>query len=259
MPLQLAFEATGDGPPVVILHGLFGSSRNWRSVARALATHHRVLCVDLRNHGRSPWAASMSYLEMAEDVRMLIESEGLKRPVLIGHSMGGKIAMALALEHPGAVGRLIVVDIAPVPYADRFTPLLDVMRGIETQSLSQRADAMRQMAGRIPDPAAVGFLMQNLVARDEHFDWRLNLPAIGAAVSSLSGFPPALLLRSYRGPATLIHGALSDYVQADDLALLAEPFPRLEAVEIAGAGHWVHADCPAEFLKALHLPTATAH
>jgi len=256
MLLHLAFEATGDGSPVVILHGLFGSSRNWRGVARALEPHHRVYCVDLRNHGRSPWDASMTYPEMADDVRMLIESEELDRPVVMGHSMGGKTAMTFALETPELVGRLIVVDIAPVSYVDRFTSYLDAMRAIDTQSLTKRADAMHQLAAKVHDPGVVGFLAQNLVPRGDHFDWRLNLAAIAAAVPVLSGFPAELMLRSYRGPAMLIRGSLSDYVQPADQAALAKPFPAMRVVEIEGAGHWVHADRPAEFVAALDLTPA---
>lgn len=258
MPLQLAFEAIGQGPPVVILHGLFGSRRNWRGIARALSANHRVLCVDLRNHGSSPWAATMSYPEMAADVRMLIETEQLDRPVVIGHSMGGKTAMTLALESPASVGRLVVVDIAPVSYGDRVTPYLEAMRDVDTGSMTQRADAVRQLSERIPDAQTVAFLMQNLVVREEHYDWRLNLPAIAAAVHTLSGFPPEALLRSYRGPATLIHGSLSDYVRPLDRAVIAEAFPTLRRVEIEGAGHWVHVDRPAELIAALDLVPAPA-
>jgi esterase len=253
MSLQLSFEATGKGPSVVILHGLFGSGRNWRSVAQALATQYRVYCVDLRNHGSSPWAASMSYSEMAADVRMLIESEGLGAPVVIGHSMGGKTAMALALTTPAMVGRLIVVDIAPVSYVDRFTSYVEAMRAVDTQSLTQRADAMRQITAKVQNTDVVGFLMQNLVMRDEHFDWRLNLAVIGAEVPVLSGFPPELLLHSYEGNAALIRGSLSDYVQPADEAALSESFPTMRVVEIERAGHWVHADQPTEFLAALGL------
>ena len=251
MPLQLAFEATGEGPPVVILHGLFGSSRNWRSVAKALASHHRVYCVDLRNHGESPWAESMTYAEMADDVRMLMGSERLDRPVVIGHSMGGKTAMALALETPAAIGRLIVVDIAPVSYADRFTEYLQAMQAVDTQSLTKRADAAQLMANKIADADVVGFLMQNLVPRDDHFDWRLNLAAIGNAIPVLRGFPEELLMRCFRGPTTLIRGSLSDYVKSADLEVFEEAFPNTRVIDIDGAGHWVHADKPVEFLAAL--------
>jgi pimeloyl-ACP methyl ester carboxylesterase len=253
MPLQLAFEALGDGPPVIVLHGLFGSSRNWRGVARALSAQHRVFCVDLRNHGRSPWIDSMSYAEMAADVRALIDSEGLDRPVVIGHSMGGKTAMALALENPASVGRLIVVDIAPVSYADRLTPYVEAMLSINPRTTADRAEAMRLMGEKIPDAAAVGFLLQNLTVRDDHFDWRLNLPAIGAAVPALCAFPPELSLRRFDGPALLIAGSMSDYVSPGDHAAFAELFAQARFTQIEGAGHWVHADRPAEFLNALGL------
>jgi esterase len=258
MALQLAFEALGDGPPVLVLHGLFGSSRNWRGVARALSAQHRVLSVDLRNHGRSPWTDSMSYAEMAADVRALIDSEGLDRPAVIGHSMGGKTAMALALEHPESVGRVIVVDIAPVSYADRLTPYVEAMLSIKARSTADRAEAMRQMSEKISDATAVAFLMQNLTVRDDHFDWRLNLPAIGAAVPALCAFPPELSSRRFDGPALLIAGSLSDYVSPSDRAAFAELFPQARNVQIDGAGHWVHADRPAEFLAALGLMPALA-
>lgn len=255
MPLQLAFEETGSGPPVLILHGLFGSSSNWRSVARALAPRHRVLCVDLRNHGASPWADTMGYLEMAADVRALLQARRLQQPWVVGHSMGGKTAMALALMDPAAVGGLVVVDIAPVAYADRMTQYVQAMGGIDTASLANRAAAQRRLTELLSDPGVVGFLLQNLVNRNDHFDWRLNLAAIGLAVPQLSGFPPELLGSRYDGPAALIHGMRSDYVTPADAARFAELFPQVRLPghlqPIEGAGHWVHADKPAEFMTAL--------
>ena len=251
MALQLAFEDSGGGPPVIILHGLFGSSSNWRSVARALAPQHRVFCVDLRNHGASPWADSMGYLEMAADVLALIQAQRLRQPVLVGHSMGGKTAMALALLEPSAVGGLVVVDIVPVAYADRMTPYVQAMGGIDAASLASRGAAQRRLAELLPDPGVVGFLLQNLVSRNDHFDWRLNLAAIGLAVPQLSGFPPELLGRRYGGPATLIYGTRSDYVTPADAARFAELFVQARVQAIEGAGHWVHADKPAEFIAAL--------
>lgn len=254
MPLQLAFEELGEGPPVVVLHGLFGSGRNWRGVAGALAAQHRVLCVDLRNHGKSPWIDSMTYPEMAADVLALIRSEGLDRPVVIGHSMGGKTAMTLALESPESVGRLIVVDIAPVSYGDRLTPYVEAMLSLEPRVASDRADVMRHFVERnIADAAVVTFLMQNLTVRNDHFDWQLNLPAIGAAVPALCAFPPELAAHRFNGPATLITGSLSDYVSPADRAAFVEQFPQARTVEIDGAGHWVHADRRAEFVAALGL------
>ena len=251
MALQLAFEATGDGPPVIILHGLFGSSSNWRSIARAMAPRYRVLCVDQRNHGASPWAESMDYVEMAADVQALIRDQHLQRPVVVGHSMGGKTAMALALSRPDVIGGLVVVDIAPVAYHDRMSSYVEAMRSLDAAGLASRSEAQRRLAERLPDPTTAAFLVQNLVIRNDHFDWRLNLFAIGAAVSTLSGFPPELLERRYDGPTTLITGARSDYVTAGDKAAFGRLFPDLEVCTIEGAGHWVHADRPVEFVAAL--------
>lgn len=251
MALQLAFESTGEGSPVLILHGLFGSSSNWRSVARALAPQHRVVCVDLRNHGASPWADAMDYREMAADVGALIERLQLVRPSVVGHSMGGKTAMALALENPGAVGNLVVIDIAPVSYVDRMTVYVEAMRGIDAARLASRTEAQRRLIELLPDPATAPFLLQNLVSRNDHFDWRLNLAAIGAAVPTLSSFPSELLGRRYDGPTTLITGTGSDYVSAADHPAFTGLFPAAQMVAIEGAGHWVHADKPVEFVAAL--------
>ncbi|MBE7418460.1 MAG: alpha/beta fold hydrolase [Ideonella sp.] len=251
MALQLAFEDIGTGSPVVILHGLFGSSGNWRSVARSLSSRHRVLSVDLRNHGSSPWADSMDYLEMAEDVRVLIAREGLPSPSVVGHSMGGKTAMALALASPASVGNMVVVDIAPVPYADRFTPYVEAMRSIGAAATASRTEAQRRLSERLPDPNTAPFLMQNLVSRNDHFDWRLNLAAIGMSVPTLSAFPSALLGRRFTGPATLIHGSNSDYVAAADIEAFRPLFPALEVHTVEAAGHWVHAEQPQAFLAAL--------
>jgi esterase len=253
MPLQLAFEALGDGPPVVVLHGLFGSSRDWRGVARALSAQHRVLCVDLRNHGRLPWTDSIGHAGMAADVRALIDSEGLVRPIVIGHSMGGKTAMTLALDSPESAGRLIVGDIAPVSYADRLTPYVEAMQSINPRTTADRAEARRQLSAKIPDAAAVGFMLHNLTVRDDHFDWRLNLPAIGAAVPALCAFPPTPTSRRFDGPALLIAGSMSDHVSPSERAAFAKLFAQPQFTQVEGAGRWVHADRTAEFLNALGL------
>ncbi|HSV50505.1 MAG TPA: alpha/beta fold hydrolase, partial [Burkholderiaceae bacterium] len=177
MACQLAFEAVGEGPPVVILHGLFGSGRNWMQIANALADSYRVYLPDARNHGASPWADAMSYPEMALDVLALIERERLERPVLIGHSMGGKTAMALALEHPQAVAGVAVIDIAPEAYADQFSPHVTAMRGLDLASVSSRKEIRDALAMRLGADAPIDFLMQNLKRNEERFDWRLNLMA----------------------------------------------------------------------------------
>ena len=256
--VDLAFEATGSGPPLLILHGLFGSGSNWRSVARDLAKDYGVYAVDLRNHGGSPWADSMGYVEMAEDVGALIEKQGLERPEIVGHSMGGKTAMALALLHPERVGRLVVVDVAPVTYADRLSSYVQAMRTVDVAAVASRSEIQRSLGSMIPDAGVVSFLMQNLVPRNDHFDWRINLLGINASMHGLCGFPPELLTRRYDGPTHLIAGERSDYAPQSDHAAFAQLFPRLQTAVVEGAGHWVYADKPADFLTALRSALGTS-
>jgi pimeloyl-ACP methyl ester carboxylesterase len=249
MPLELACDGFGDaGPPVVILHGLLGSARNWTSVAKALAGAHRVFALDLRNHGRSPWAATMSFDEMAGDVAAFIDAHRLGRAQVIGHSLGGKVAMRLALTRPERVERLVVVDVAPVAYAHDFGPFVEAMRAVDLAAVTRRADADLQLAKPIGDAAIRNFLLQNLVKTDAGFVWRVNLDALAANMPELVGFPTPDDGAAYPGPALFIAGARSPYLKAEHRPLIARLFPRAEHVVIAGAGHWVHAERPAEFL-----------
>lgn len=251
MPLALAFEALGSGPPVVILHGLFGAGRNWTQVAQALAPDHRVYLPDARNHGASPWAESMSYVEMAGDVLALIEREQLQRPFVIGHSMGGKTAMALALSHPEAIGGIAVIDIAPESYADQFSSYVSAMRSLEMASATSRREIQQALAGSLGADAPVDFLMQNLRRQNDRFDWRLNLLATGLCMRELCGFPESLREARYDGPALFIHGAESGYVRPSSLPGIRALFPHAGTERIADAGHWVHADQPAALLSGL--------
>ena len=252
MALDLAFTTTGSGPPLLILHGLFGSGGNWRSVARELSATHRVLCVDLRNHGASPWADAMAYAEMAGDLLRVIEREQLRAPIVMGHSMGGKTAMALALLHPQAVSRLILVDIAPVPYADRLSPFAEAMRSIDMLAAGSRSEIELRLAASVPEPSVVPFLMQNLVSRNSHFDWRINLAGIAASIHQLSDFPSDLRGLQFKGPVHVIAGGRSDYVEHRDGRDYQPMFPKTKIDVIDSAGHWVHADEPQRFLALLH-------
>lgn len=250
MTLELAFDEIGSGPPVVILHGLFGSSSNWRGIARRLAASHRVISADLRNHGASPWADTMDYPAMADDVRALVERTcAAAPPAVIGHSMGGKTAMALALLYPQQVERLIVVDIAPLSYADTLTPFAEAMRSVDVAAAS-RAEVQRRLAKLVPDPTLVPFLMQNLVSRNEHFDWRVNLVAIQTSMHELSAFPAHLRTLSFERPTHAIAGGRSNYVPRDASAFLPM-FPQINLQFIETAGHWVHADRPDDFAAAV--------
>ena len=261
MALNLAFESVGSGPPLLILHGLFGSGSNWRGMALRLSSTHTVHTVDLRNHGASPWADAMGYAEMADDVVQVCDRLRLASPAVMGHSMGGKVAMAMALRHPQRVSRLIVVDIAPVTYTDTLTPFAEAMRGTNVVAAATRAEVQARLRQAVPDPAVVPFLMQNLVMHNDHFDWRLNLLGISASMAQLCGFPSELLGARFAGPVAVIAGEHSDYVTESNGVEFLPMFPRNRVEVIEGAGHWVHADRPDAFLacvrRALHEGSQT--
>jgi esterase len=251
MAVTLAHAEHGVGPPVVILHGLFGAGTNWTMVARRLGERFRVVTVDLRNHGASPWAMPMDYPAMAEDVAAFIAAQGLGSAAVIGHSMGGKVAMVLALTAPELVTRLVVVDIAPVARPTSHLAFVEAMLGVDLKGLNRRSVADAALRPALPNDAERQFLLQNLVAGQEGFHWRLNLPAIRDAMPQLSGFPPFDAAAAYRGPTLVIRGGNSNYVRDRDLPAFARLFPAFELVTIAGATHWVHAERTEEFLAAV--------
>jgi pimeloyl-ACP methyl ester carboxylesterase len=229
-PLILAATPTGQhGPPLVLLHGLFGAAQNFGAVAKALAQRCRVVALDLRNHGQSPHAASMTYPEMGADVAATLAALGISRAAVVGHSMGGKVAMALAQAHPGLVDRLCVVDIAPRAYRP---------------SLAEYAAALAAI------PAERAFLLLNLRFEGDQPSWRLNLPAIQAGFPEISAWvPPAT--PAYPGPTLFLAGARSDYIRAQDFPAIQARFPAASLATVPGAGHWVHAEAPAAFLELL--------
>ena len=251
MPIELAADEFGSGPPVAVLHGLFGSGRNWRSVAQHLAARHRVLTFDLRNHGASPWADAMSYDEMVEDLRVSLRARGIERAALLGHSMGGKVTMLMALLHPGAVDRLVVVDIAPAANPSSLLAYIRAMRAVDLHGLTRRSEADLQLAGAVPDPAERAFLLQNLVIGQNAAHWRLNLEAIERGFPQIVGFPDLQAGTAYPGPALFISGARSNYIQPEHEPSIRHLFPQARITRIEGAGHWVHAEQPQAFLQAI--------
>lgn len=251
MTLELAADRLGEaGAPVVILHGLMGSARNWATIAKELAATHRVLTPDLRNHGRSPWADRMSFDEMAGDVVAAIEARGLAPAMLVGHSLGGKVAMRLALTRPDLAARLVVVDVAPVLYGHSLREYVDALRAVDLAKVSRRPEVEAELARTIHDPLMRAFLLQNLVRTPEGYAWRANLDVIAASLPELMGFPPSAGL-SYAGRALFIAGSRSTYVRDDHRPAIKGLFPKAQFVTIAGAGHQVHADRPEEFLAQL--------
>jgi esterase len=250
MSVELTHIAQGEsGPPVVILHGLLGSARNWSTVARQLGATHRVFALDLRNHGGSSWADSMTYDEMAEDVRAFMARHALPAAAVIGHSMGGKVAMRLALTHGDEVERLIVVDVAPVDYRRSFAAYIDVLRRLDLSRLTRRSDAAAWLADHVDDEGVRGFLLQNLVSVEGGFAWRVNLHALADGMPELMGFPEGPSPEQYGGPALFLTGGRSDYVREEHRPTILRLFPNAEIVTIPDAGHWVHAEASEKFLK----------
>ena len=245
MSLELEYTVVGEGPPILILHGLFGSARNWSSFAKSLAETHRVYALDLRNHGTSPWSSVMSYREMAEDVRDFMARHGVAGAAVLGHSMGGKTAMLLALLHGDAVGALCVVDIAPVPYGHTHLPFIEAMQAVDLSGVTRRSQANEQLKSSIEDPMLRNFLLQNLMTKDGALAWRINLAALAANMDALIGFPTETEGRSYNGPTLFAAGAESDYVRPDHHEAITRLFPAAEIHVIPNAGHWVHAEQPA--------------
>jgi len=249
--VALAHAEYGSGSPVIILHGLFGSSRNWTSVAHRLAERFHVFALDLRNHGASPWSEHMGYRAMAEDVAAFMAAHDLPHAALLGHSMGGKVAMTLALALPKLVDRLVVVDIAPVPRPALFAPYVEAMCALDLRGVKRRADVDALLMRHIANDAERQFLLQNLVPGTEGWHWRLNLNAILADMDEIADFPEFLPGVAYRGPTLLIRGGRSDYVADAEMPAFDRLFPNLQEVTIAEAGHWVHADRPEEYFAAV--------
>lgn len=233
--------------PLLIVHGLFGSARNWGVIARNLATHRPVLTVDLHNHGASAWRDSHTYPDMADDLAAVIDAHGGVADVL-GHSMGGKAAMWLALTQPDKVARLIVADIAPVAYTHTQMKYLQAMKTLDLDAVTSRSDADRALRADIPELAIRAFLLQSLDIPDRR--WRLNLDALEADMPAIMDFPATTA--SYAGPTLFLAGGASDYVQPDHRPTMKALFPNHRLVKIPGANHWLHAEKPRDFEAAVN-------
>lgn len=246
-------ELGDHGSRVVFFHGLFGQGKNWTQVAKALSDDHRVTLVDLPNHGRSVWTERMDYLDFADRVAVLLDSAD--PAVVVGHSMGGKVAMALALRHPELLERLVVVDVSPVSYdhGSEFEGFVQAMRAIDLTSLERRSDADAQLQPAVPDPTVRSFLLQNLRRDGDEWCWQANLEGLGEGLSSLGGWPADELSDAgpFEGRVLWMAGEHSAYVRDDYAAAMERWFPRAQRVTVKGAGHWVHAERPEVFLAVL--------
>ncbi|ANJ67573.1 hypothetical protein A9404_09380 [Halothiobacillus diazotrophicus] len=249
-PVSLNFEESGGGLPVLIMHGLFGSLANWRGVARSLSDTYRVINLDLRNHGRSPWAPGLSYSDMADDVLRLMDRLGLERAKLIGHSLGGKLAMVLADRAPERFTRMVVVDIAPKAYPAWHQDVFAALRAVDLTAIESRDEARMQMAQHVFDPEVRAFLTANLMhGPDAGWHWRFNLEELARAYPETSLMP--VLHGFFCGPALFIRGAGSAYIEPVDEPLMSRQFPGSCLCTLPRAKHWPHVEDPQGFLQAV--------
>lgn len=246
--MLLNYHEFGQGRPVIILHGLFGSARNWQSIAKSLAESHRVITPDLRNHGHSFHEDSMSYIDMADDVITLCDHLDINDAILIGHSMGGKIAMSIALLHPEQLSALIIADIAPFDYEHSFHDLVEAMLNMDLKNLKHRADAEAELAKVTDDINTIQFILQNLIREEGNYCWRVNLDTIYNSLTELSQFPKNLNSRVCHMPSLFLGGSESAYLRSIHNTAIYKHFPAAEITMIEGSGHWLHAEKPKEFL-----------
>lgn len=244
--MKLYYQTIGTGQPLVILHGLFGSSDNWRGIAQILATQAQVITVDLRNHGRSPHSSKQTYALMVEDLAELFERLKLDKVDIIGHSMGGKVAMAFSSHYPQWLRKLVVVDIAPRQYQDEHSAIFRTLLALDLSLYTSRNEVDQALKIALPNKAVRQFLLMNLTLNDEHLSWRINLQAL------YDSYPQLLEAvcedERIMIPSCFIRGGQSDYIRYEDEDLIRTCFPYAELATIEQAGHWVHAEAPQQFL-----------
>jgi esterase len=237
--VDLAFEELGspDNAPLIILHGFFASSRNWRQVAEKLADKFHVYVLDTRNHGTSPHHPEMDYPSMAADLLQFMENHSLITASLLGHSMGGKVAMWFALNHPERIDKLIVADIAPISYQHCFNNLIQALKELPLPEISNRKQAELLLASAIPELGYRQFLLQNLVMKDGAYCWRVDLDIFYRTAPNIIAFPDVGQIKPFTGNTLFLAGEDSGYVKAEDISTL---FPKSTLSVITNAGHWLH-------------------
>ena len=253
MPSLHTLELGETGSRVVFLHGLFGQGRNWNTLGKQLAGDHRVSLVDLPHHGRSPHPDAFDNLEVTASVAELLSADD--PATVVGHSMGGKVAMLLAITRPELVSKLVVADMSPVVYekARDFKTYVDALNGLDLSSITRRDEADAALEPAVPDPTVRGFLLQNLRREGDGWRWAMNLPVLGRDLERIGDWPAEELkaYEPYDGPVLWMAGERSGYVTDDYAPAMKEWFPRYRKVTIKGAGHWIHSEKPETFLAAL--------
>lgn len=245
--MKLFYREYGQGQPMIILHGLMGSSDNWLPQAKMLGEHYHVWVVDQRNHGQSPHSTEFNYNVLSHDIHDFIQEHGIEKPVILGHSMGGKAAMNFSLAHPEKLDKLIVVDIAPKAYDVRHDHIVEALKAVPIETVQSRQEANEALAPHISSEAVRQFLLKNLLRKPEGgFGWRINLPVIDQSLEMISG---GLVNDGIFEKKTLfIRGSKSDYILDEDREAIKKIFPNLTMVTME-TGHWVQAEKPEEFVQ----------
>jgi esterase len=250
--MKLFYRQFGEGSPVIILHGLFGLSDNWVSIGKRISSRFSVYIPDLRNHGQSAHSNTFNYPAMTDDLLEFIEGHNLIKPILIGHSLGGKVAMNFALDHAGLIDQLVVIDISPRRYPARsvHADIIDAMLSVDLSQVTSRSQVEVLLQNILPDNRIRQFILKNLYYRAPHvLDWRPNLQAINNNLEKIfDGIPVGRILNK---PALFVKGGLSDYITPSDEILIHEMFPLALIKTIPSATHWVHADAPMELCRLL--------
>lgn len=247
--MQLNYKIFGSGPPLVILHGLFGTLDNWQTLARRWSDRYTLILVDQRNHGRSPHAEEMTYLHMAEDLTNFLSDLQVHEFFLLGHSMGGKAAMQTALSYPDRVSKLIVVDMAPRAYGRGHDDIFTALHALRPEDLTDRRHADEVLSAHLPDAGIRQFLLKNLVRDNETgFRWRMNLAVLHREYDNLVAAVGATDT-GYEKPTLFLRGGRSNYVKDEDWPAILALFPNARLATVAEAGHWVHAEAPDELSR----------
>lgn len=245
--MELNYKTFGHGEPLIILHGLFGMLDNWQQFARELSNDFSVFIIDLRNHGRSPHDDVLNYEVMAEDLFHFMESHFMFEAFVLGHSMGGKTAMQMALMEPDMVQKLIVVDIAPKPYAPQHLDILKALDGVPIDQVESRGEVNESLKELVPQKGVRQFLMKNLTRKKGGgYRWKMNLEAIVAHYDKILDFNP--MLDPFENPALFIQGGRSPYIREEDVPVIRSQFLEARIERIDHAGHWVHVDAYRELL-----------
>jgi pimeloyl-ACP methyl ester carboxylesterase len=245
--MRLNFQVQGDGFPLIILHGFLGSLDNWRSISKRLSSSCKVYSIDLRNHGQSPHSEIMSYPIMGDDLREFLDEHQIFEADMLGHSMGGKVAMQFALEHPARVAKLIVVDIAPKDYPPSQRSLLQALRDVKLQTFRSFGEIDAALAPAVRSPVLRQFLLKNLARDAGTFRWKISLDAL---IKNYDELTKNIVVREpFNKPTLFIRGEQSKYIQDEDLTIIKQLFPQAQISTIPNAGHWVHSDASSEFLQ----------